>query len=208
VVSFFSSAITDDQLARGAAVAAGRGWSARARVLFVGRLSAMKHVDAVVRAVADLARDGEDVSLTVLGEGPERPALDALVQQLDAGTAVDLRGAVPFDDVLAAYAGHDVLVLVSETEGFPKVIAEAMAYGLVAVGSDIGFIREMLADGRGVPVAPGDATGVATALRRIVDDPDGAAAMSRRAAAWAGRYSVEALQDGLRELLDAARAGR
>jgi glycosyltransferase involved in cell wall biosynthesis len=204
VVSFFSSAISDAQLARGSYVARTRRWTPAIRVLFVGRLSAMKNVDAAVRAVATVAQEGHDVTLTVLGEGPERDALHRIVDALDVADRVDLRGGVPFPDVLAAYADHDVLVLVSETEGFPKVIAEAMAYGLVVIGSDLGFVREMLADGRGWLVPPGDADRVAAALRRVVADPDAAAAMGGRAAAWAGRFSVEALQDGLRELVDQA----
>jgi glycosyltransferase involved in cell wall biosynthesis len=207
VISFFSSAISDEELARGADVARRRQWGDTARVLFVGRLSVMKHVDAVIRGVVEVAVDGADVSLTVLGEGPERPTLDRLVDELDASSHVTLEGGVPFTEVLANYEQHDVLVLASETEGFPKVIAEAMAYGMVAVGSDVGYIREMLAGGRGVLVAPGDAVGVADALRRIVADPAAAATISERAAAWAGRYSVEALQDELRDVIRRATDG-
>ena len=206
VVSFFSSAIASHDLARAADVARARRWTHKAQVLFVGRLSAMKNVDTVIRAVADLGRQEIDVSLTVLGDGPEHDVLEALVDELNASDLIDLRGAVPFEEVMAAYEDHDVLVLVSETEGFPKVIAESMAFGLVVVGSDIGYVREMLANGRGLLVPPGDVAGVVSAFRGIIVDPDCSREISQRAASWATDYSVEALQARLRELIVAATA--
>jgi glycosyltransferase involved in cell wall biosynthesis len=129
-----------------------------------------------------------------------REALEAQVESLGLGDAVQFTGGVDFERVLASYEESDVLVLASDNEGWPKALAEAMAFGLVCVGSDRGLMPQMLAEGRGIVVAPGDATALASALRRVSGSPEACREMSARAATWAQSYSLEGLREALREL--------
>jgi glycosyltransferase involved in cell wall biosynthesis len=94
-----------------------------------------------------------------------------------------------------------VLVLASETEGWPKAIAEGMAFGLICIGSDRGFVPEMLGEGRGIALCPGDEAALTGALRQIASSPASYEAMRVRAAAWAQKYTLEGLRDSLRDLL-------
>ena len=137
----------------------------------------------------------------MIGEGPERERLQETAQSLGVTDRVEFVGGLPLDKVLDYYAASDVLVLTSQTEGWPKVVAEAMAFGLVCVASNTGFVSEMLSDGRGVLVPPGDVNSVIAALRRIIVDPAAFEPVRARAAAWSGRYSLEGLRDALRDLL-------
>jgi glycosyltransferase involved in cell wall biosynthesis len=77
-----------------------------------------------------------------------------------------------------------------------------MAFGLVCVGSRTGLIPQMLEEGRGVCVAPGDAAALAAALWELTRNPDRCAETSRRAAAWSTQYSLESLRDALRGLME------
>ena len=95
-----------------------------------------------------------------------------------------------------------VLVLVSESEGWPKALMEGMAYGLVCIGSSRGFIPQLLGDGRGLVVPAGNVEALAQHLARIAADPDAYAAMSRAAAGWAQTFSLERLRQELRSLLE------
>lgn len=197
IISFFSAALTAAQVARGTRAAQDRTFAPPLRVLFVGRLSAPRNADIAVRAVTGLAEEGLDIRLRVVGDGPELGRLHGIADASSAADAVTFSGAIPLERVLEAYENADVLVLVSESEGYGKAAVEAMAYGLIVIGSDSGYLRNLLADGRGILVPPGDLTGVRTAMRDIAGRPEHYADVGREAADWAKDYSLEGLQDGL-----------
>lgn len=201
VVPFFTSVMTAPQVARAGAAAADRRLRFPLRLLYVGRLAATKHVDALLLAAAALARDGVEVETTIVGDGPEGGALARLAQSLGMADSVRFTGALAYESVLEWYERADVLVLVSESEGWPKAVAEAMAFGLLCVGSDHGFVAEMLGDGRGIVVPSHDSGALAEALRSVAANPEVFAARTARAAAWAQRFSLEGLRDALGQLL-------
>ena len=107
---------------------------------------------------------------------------------------------MPQEQVLDYFEKSDVLVLVSESEGWPKAIAEAMAFGLVCIGSDRGLVPQMLGEGRGLVTPPGDVTALTKALLDIARNPQDFVDMRRRAAKWAQRYSLEGLREAVRLL--------
>ncbi len=198
VIPFFTSVLTREQLARASACAARRSFTPPVRALFVGRLSAAKNVDVLLRAVARVP-----VECVVVGEGAERGKLEALARALGIAGRVRFTGGLDFDRVLDEYERAHILVLASETEGWPKAVAEAMAFGLVPVATGRGLVPEMLSEGRGFVVPPRDADAVAAVLGRLAGGPGEMAAVSARAAAWASQYSLDGLREAIRELLAA-----
>ena len=94
-----------------------------------------------------------------------------------------------------------MLVLVSETEGWPKAIAEGMAFGLICVGSDRGIVPWMLGEGRGLVVPPGNAKALAGVLREVATCPEKYKEIRIRASRWAQRFTVDQLRKALGELL-------
>lgn len=201
VVAFFTSVLTADQVARARRLERAPRRAGGLDVLFVGRLSGPKNVDTMIEAVATLAREGLDVTATVVGDGAERGRLEAVARDEGVADRVTFAGAVGLDRVLDHYERADALVLVSQSEGWPKAIAEAMTFGVVCVGSDRGMVPQMLGEGRGLVVPPGEPGPLADALRRLVEDPAEADAMGRRAAAWGQRHSLEELEDAIAALL-------
>jgi len=163
VTGFFASVMSDAQIKKARAVARGRVFSIPLRVLYVGRLSRSKRVDAVIEATALLSPEIV-ACCTIVGDGPERAVLEEQASRSSANDRIRFLGAISHDEVMQAYASHDILVLVSNTEGWPKVITEAMAHGMMIVGSDRGETRRILRDGRGMLVQPGDAQHVANAI--------------------------------------------
>jgi glycosyltransferase involved in cell wall biosynthesis len=198
IVPFFTSVLDRDQIERARRAAAARAPKDRPRILFVGRLSRAKNVDVILDALGRLRHEGIDLPCTIVGDGPERGALEAQAARLgvDAGFA----GAVEFDRVLGFYETHDILVLASETEGWPKAIVEAMAFGLLCIGSERGLIPQILGEGRGFVVPPRDVDALTAALRRAAD-PMEAGLRIELAAAFGQRYSLEDLREALRELM-------
>jgi glycosyltransferase involved in cell wall biosynthesis len=202
VVPFFTSILSERQVGRARASAASRGpIGDPLRVLFVGRLSKQKNVDVLLEALAGLGRESRRFRLRVVGDGPERPQLEERARRLGIAEAVEFAGAVDFEKVLDFYEDSDVLVLASQTEGWPKAIAEGMAFGLICIGTDRGMVPQMLGEERGILVTPEDRTALVAALRGIALEPGRAQAMSRRAAEWAGKHSLEGLREAIGSLL-------
>ena len=116
------------------------------------------------------ARQARVGDLVLLGEGPARSALESLAAELGIARFVHFLGfcANPFPYVRAA----DMLILSSRYEGLPMVLAEAMALGTAVIATDCPTgPRDLLGDGAGLLVAPGDADAMADAIERFVVDP-------------------------------------
>lgn len=129
--------------------------------LVVGRLSAEKGIDTLLRAWNGQGR------LVVAGDGPERERLTAL-----APTGVEFLGAVEPAAVPALLADARALLFPSRCyEGSPRAIVEAMAAGVPVIASDLGGLPEHVEDGHnGLLVAPDDIDGWAAAIERLGDD--------------------------------------
>jgi glycosyltransferase involved in cell wall biosynthesis len=129
--------------------------------LAVGRLVPQKDYPNLFRALAHLPQDLQ-VRLLVAGDGPLRPQLEAMVEDLGLSSRVQLLGIRK--DVAALMAAADVFVLSSVGEPFGLVIAEAMACECIVVATDTGGVREVLGD-TGFLVPPSDPVALAGALR-------------------------------------------
>jgi glycosyltransferase involved in cell wall biosynthesis len=138
-------------------------------VLSVGRLSAQKDFVTLIQAFG-IVRRRRPARLLILGEGEERPALEALVEQLDLARDVSLPGFVANPCPYMAQAG--VFVLSSRWEGLPGVLIEALYCGSPLVATDCpSGPREILADGRyGRLVPVGDALALVEAIEATLDE--------------------------------------
>jgi glycosyltransferase involved in cell wall biosynthesis len=132
-------------------------------VLAVGRLTPQKRFDTLLRAFAT-ARGQADLRLVVLGEGPERAALEALARELGIDAQVALPGFV--DNPFAAMRHAGVFVLSSAWEGLPNALIQALALGAAVVSTDCpSGPREVLDGGElGELVPIDDAAALAVAM--------------------------------------------
>ncbi|MFZ5963192.1 glycosyltransferase [Thalassococcus sp. BH17M4-6] len=134
------------------------------RLLFVGRLAAVKGVPLLLEAMRDLP----EAELTVIGDGPDRAALERQAQGLN----VRFLGYQSQDAVAAALRDTDIFVLPSFAEGVPVVLMEAMAAGVPVVTTRIAGVPELVEDGAsGRLVPPGDGAALTAALRDLLADP-------------------------------------
>lgn len=200
VIPFFTSILTDEQMARARVAARRKKIYDPLRVLYVGRLSAAKNVDVLLKAMAVLRAEGIRTECAIVGHGPEREALETLCAELGLADRVKFTGGVDFEEVLGFYEQSDVLVLASQSEGWGKAIVEGMAFGLICIGSEQG-VPEMLGEGRGITVEPGNVEALADALRAIVTAPQDYDLMRENATLWGQQYSLEGLREALHQLL-------
>lgn len=160
----------------------------RPRVVSVGRLAPEKAQVGLLDALERLSARGIDAELHLVGEGPERPRLEARIRESEAlRDRVVLRGALPPRDVAEALAAADAFALSSLMEGLPVVLCEALAAGVAPVAPRLAGIPELVEDGRtGLLYTPGRWDQLADALARLLEDP-----ALRRRLAEAGRRRVE-----------------
>jgi glycosyltransferase involved in cell wall biosynthesis len=203
VVSFFTSMMTTEQQRRARAIAKRKEFGSPLRVLFMGTLERRKRVNALIDAMKLLSAQGARVELRIVGDGADGAALRAQVHALGIDNLVTFAGALPFDEALRSYEWGDCLVLPSQhSEGWPKVVAEAMSHGLICVAVAHGQIPAML-EGRGIVLPTGSMEEIAATLLEIASTPGAFADRARLGAAWASAHSLESLRNALADLLSA-----
>ena len=160
-------------------------------ILSIGTLHEVKGQTHLVEACRRLAADGVDFTCRLVGDGPDRAALERQIADAGLTGRVELLGQRTRAEVAELIGASDVLVAPSvptrggKREGIPVVLMEAMSAGLPVVASALSGIPELVVDGSsGLTVPPGDSTAIAAALCRLAEDPDlrsrlGAAARAR-----------------------------
>ena len=167
-------------------------------VLTVGRLVPHKRLDLLVRAVAAARDQVSGLQLVVVGDGYERPALEAVLDELDATAWVHVLGRVSDDRLVDLYRQAWVVASASQSEGWGMTITEAAACGTPAVVTRIPGHVDVVDDGRsGLLVDAAD--DLTSALGRVLGDPDlrerlGRGAIERaRSLSW-DRAAVDVLR--------------
>lgn len=160
-------------------------------LLAVGRLSAEKNFNLLIRIFDRLQRRHPAWDLVILGEGPERAALEASVAAAGLEQRVFLPGRV--GNVGAWYARAQLFVLCSRFEGFPNTLVEAMSYGLPAVSFDCDTgPRDIIRHGTdGLLVPPADAGALEQALDTLLGSAPLRQVYARHAVQARERFSVE-----------------
>jgi glycosyltransferase involved in cell wall biosynthesis len=154
------------------------------RLAMIARFEPQKDHATLFRALAEVRE--LDWTIDLIGDGPLLPAAQATCERLGLAERVRFHGAVT--DVPSLLSRAQVYLLVTNWEGFPRSILEAMRAGLPVVASDVGGVSEAVQDGASGFVVPrNDAAAVARGLRALIEDP----ALRRRQGAR-GRAVFEA----------------
>lgn len=162
----------------------------------VGRLVPIKGMDRLLRAWAHVLAERPEARLAIVGDGPGRAALQALVDELHLADSVVLAG---WQDPVPYLAAAECFVLLSRNEGMGRAVVEAMAAGLPCVVSDVCGLAELVDVSVGEVVDADDAPAVAQALLRPRADTMRAAARDR-AEGYAEEVMVARLDALYREL--------
>jgi len=164
---------------------------------WVGRLIRAKGADVFLRALAELC----DVTFqaALIGDGPERVALERLSNELGLAAFVRFYGAMP--NARQYFRAFDVFALTSRTEGTPIVLFEAMAANIPVVGTAVGGVPDVLGAGAGLLVSSDDAKSISGALARMLKNTEGAGEQAKRAYARLGaKYALGPLLDGYEDV--------
>jgi glycosyltransferase involved in cell wall biosynthesis len=137
----------------------------------VGTVAALrpeKNLARLLRAAGLLRDEGLALRLAIVGEGPERPGLEALAAELGLADRMLFTGGMA--DPSVAYRGFDVFALSSDTEQMPLSVLEAMATGLPVAATRVGDVPQMLASANQPFLSACDPSGLAAALRPLLQN--------------------------------------
>jgi glycogen synthase len=148
---------------------------------YVGRLVSEKGIPTLLHAARILKEEGYEFQLRVVGDGPERPKLEALIDADHLGSCIRITGYRSGQDLAEAVRDIDVVVMPSiceETAGLAAI--EQMMRGRLVIASDIGGLAEVVADA-GLKCTPGSADALAECMRRVLLDPTLVDALGKKA---------------------------
>jgi len=130
----------------------------------------IKNVSGVIRALAQARKQDDRATLTVIGDGPDRPALERLVEELSLQGRVHFLGRLPNTEVLDHMANAFAVIINSYVETFSVVTGEALAQGKPVIatrcGGPVAFVRPE----NGLLIEPGDDDGLANAMLQVMND--------------------------------------
>jgi len=170
-------------------------------VLAVGRLIPAKGFDVLLAAWKQVAPSFPEWRLTIVGEGPDRTALEAQIRQDNLSTSVSLPGSS--SNVEAYYKCASVFCLSSRYEGFALVLVEAMSFGLPIVSTDCDTgPRELIRpEENGILVSSGDPTKLAAGLMRLMSDQSLRARLGQNARAGARKFDFGSIEARWRSVI-------
>jgi glycosyltransferase involved in cell wall biosynthesis len=167
-------------------------------ILASGRMVSYKNLPFLIRAFALMSH--RDAELLIMGQGPERAAIETEINQQGLGDRVKLLGYVA--EPWPVYARARCFVLSSDSEAFGLVVAEALANGLSIVSTNCDGPREILDRGRyGWLVPPRDENQLASALDAALDDPGDPAPRIERAECFSLERAVAAYEALIEEVI-------
>lgn len=173
-------------------------------LISVGRIIRRKDYPSLLGALKKIERD--DVHLLLLGDGPERGNLEALSNELGIAERVHFRGFVSDEEKYQLLAAADIFTLTSLHEGFGLVYLEAMHCGLPVIAGRSGGQTDFLTEGEtGYLARTGDLESLASALRRMIDEPELRAAMAERNRELVKNYYASATAARYEKLFESAR---
>jgi glycosyltransferase involved in cell wall biosynthesis len=159
-------------------------------IVGLGRLVPTKRYHDLITAFARVAAEFPSWRVRIIGDGPERPKLRALSEQLGVASQVELDGAItsPWPELRRA----SILVHCAEIEGFCNTVIEGLASGCAVISSDCSYgPPDILANGEGLLYPVGDLDALTRHLRRMMGDEPSRIALAQRGHASTGRFSLE-----------------
>jgi colanic acid/amylovoran biosynthesis glycosyltransferase len=146
----------------------------RLRVILVGRLvEDGKQISAAIEALCGVARELPDVTITIVGTGPEEERVKSMVSHAGLTDRITFLGFIDCFAIQTELLKHNVLVLLSDYEGTPGALMDGMACGLVPVCLDIpGGVRELVTNGVSGLLITNRSDALIDAISRLSKDPE------------------------------------
>jgi glycosyltransferase involved in cell wall biosynthesis len=171
------------------------------KILFVGSLAIGKRPLYAIQFIEQCNASGISCELDMYGDGAERKKLEAYITQKELGALVRLHGNQDASTVQKAYQNSHFIILPSKSEGWPKVIAEAMFWGTIPLVTPISCVPWMLANGQRGQILSLNLEADVSAFAKAVSDTTLLTNMSSAGQQWSQGYTLDTFEKAIEELI-------
>jgi glycosyltransferase involved in cell wall biosynthesis len=172
-----------------------------ASFLFVGALTKGKQPLLSVAVIQKLKEKGHQAQLNIYGEGPERGTLEQYITGNDLGAAVILHGNCDRETIKKAYQSAHFLLFISQSEGWPKAVAEAMFWGCLPITGKVSCIPYMLANGERGALVNANADEIVTVVENYLQHPDKYDQQATKAMDWSRQFTMEKFEEEIGKIM-------
>ncbi len=169
--------------------------------MFVGMLVSGKNPLYAIQIVEALFQDGFNVSLNLFGDGVLKESLQNYIEKHHLGNIVTLKGNQNKDVLKKAYQESHFLLLPSESEGWPKAVAEAMFWGCVPLATNVSCVAAMLDFGNRGIILNKELVTDASKIAQIIENENHFLNMSSKAKKWSQYYTTEKFEQAIKKIL-------
>jgi len=203
VHAFLNPCLTEEELVEGQNAAQQKHLESPLNFLFVGRVERAKGVEYALKIIAALQESGVQARFDIVGDGPERRDLEEICTHLNIEGSVHFHGWKSRSEINPFYEKAHFILFPSRSEGWPKVLSEAMAFGVVPLASSVSSIPQYLHKfGSGHSFPPDDLDAFANAVLEYRKQPDKWKQESENSIIAAKHFSYNAYLNAVRKLLE------
>lgn len=170
-------------------------------LIFVGSLVSGKNPLIALQSVKLLVENGFHVHLDVCGNGDQHELLQDFIEQNKLNPFISLQGNVNANELKKRYQKAHFLIFLSDSEGWPKVVAEAMFFGCLPITTSVSCVPDMLGWGERGDLIQKDPQEVVKTLRYYVEHPEAYHQKSNKARVWSNHYTLELFQSEILKLV-------
>lgn len=172
------------------------------KALFVGGLTPGKNALYALQLVHQLKLQGIAIAMEIYGEGVQRKAVEEYIALHSLNNAVVLKGNQSAAVLKEAYKSAHFVLLPSQSEGWPKAVAEAMFWGCIPLSTPVSCVPEMLGQGeRGVLLTQSLEKDTLHFIK-LLSDTDALQQMSFAARQWSQQFTLEAFEEKIKQLIE------
>ncbi len=195
ICSFFTATFTEDDK-----VIASKYFDSPFKFIFVGSLVTGKNPLYAIQLIESLRDLGVPASLKICGEGVlERELKDHVVKN-NLGSIISFEGNIGLNQLKKTYSESHFIVLASQSEGWPKAIAEGMFYGCIPIATSVSCVPWMLDNGKRGILVTDDVGQTARCVSNILNDKSKLKMMSKEAQKWSEQYTLEKFELEIKQM--------
>lgn len=196
IVPFFTASFSEKQI-----VLEPKNFEKPWKFIYVGSLSPGKNPLFAIQLVQELRRRGQYCKLSIYGEGPEKNKLHSYIMENSLDDAVELKGNCDQETLILAYKNHQYAILASESEGWPKALAEAMFFGCIPIATKISCVPWMLGEGKRGLLIDVHLERAVNLIQENLNHSSIQLELSDRAMRWSHQYTLEKFELEIQKLL-------
>ena len=171
------------------------------KFLFIGTLSPGKQPLYAIQLVEELYKKGLRVTLELYGEGVLRKELELHIAQNKLESIITLKGNQSKETVLKAYQSHHFLILPSKSEGWPKVVAEAMFWGCVPIASPVSCVSYMMGNGSRGVILQEELNQDVDQIEAVISKQEVYQKMASEGQTWSRQFTTDKFEAEIKKLL-------